>query len=91
VGGQPQRLSLQGKIEGGLMDEDELPKKVSKDDRLLIFFSGHGETRKTHEGKKIGYLIPIDGDPEANPFILYFNGPNQPVFQKSFQLNISFL
>jgi hypothetical protein len=32
------------------------------DDRLLIFFAGHGHTERTARGD-IGYLVPVDGDP----------------------------
>ncbi|MFC1546453.1 PorV/PorQ family protein [bacterium] len=47
---------------------DELPEKVSKDDRVLIFFSGHGITLDTiKENKKQGYLAPIDGN-KKEPF-----------------------
>jgi uncharacterized caspase-like protein len=31
-------------------------------DRVLIFFSGHGQTHTTKSGKQIGYLIPVNGD-----------------------------
>jgi hypothetical protein len=41
---------------------DELPKKLKKEDRLLVFFAGHGETRKTRKRKDYGYLVPVDGD-----------------------------
>lgn len=40
---------------------DELPNEVKEDDRVLIFFSGHGDTRKTRNGD-LGYLVPVDGD-----------------------------
>ena len=42
---------------------DDLRKKVSKDDRVIIFFSGHGDTRQTKTGS-MGYLIPVDGNKE---------------------------
>lgn len=41
---------------------DDLSGKISDNDRLLVYFSGHGETR-TFSGrieKKIGYLVPYD-------------------------------
>jgi hypothetical protein len=41
---------------------DKLPKKLSENDRLLVFYSGHGVTTDIREGKKFGYLIPFDGD-----------------------------
>ena len=44
---------------------DELPKRVSGNDRVLVFFAGHGETRDLGSGKHMGYLVPVDGDPKA--------------------------
>jgi hypothetical protein len=35
---------------------------VGHDDRLLVFFAGHGYTRAGRRGE-VGYLIPQDGDP----------------------------
>ncbi|MCP4218750.1 MAG: caspase family protein, partial [bacterium] len=40
---------------------DELPKKAGKDDRVIIYFSGHGDQEKVIDGR-IGYLVPIDGE-----------------------------
>ena len=31
-------------------------------DRVLIYFAGHGQTHTTKAGKQIGYLIPVNGD-----------------------------
>lgn len=44
-----------------VLDED-LPWQVGKDDRVVIFFAGHGETEELKGGNEIGYLIPVDGD-----------------------------
>jgi hypothetical protein len=35
---------------------------VSENDRLVVFFAGHGHTRLGRRGE-IGYLVPVDGDP----------------------------
>lgn len=32
------------------------------DDRLLIYFAGHGHTERSRRGD-VGYLVPYDGDP----------------------------
>jgi hypothetical protein len=37
---------------------------VSPDDRIFIFFAGHGVTRELPAGGEMGYLVPIDGEPE---------------------------
>jgi hypothetical protein len=42
---------------------DELPLHVQREDRVLIFFSGHGETEQINDSQKMGYLIPVDADP----------------------------
>ncbi len=40
----------------------ELPKNVGPEDRVLIFFAGHGQTESLLDGKEQGYIIPVDGD-----------------------------
>ncbi|MBI3825965.1 MAG: SUMF1/EgtB/PvdO family nonheme iron enzyme [Candidatus Rokubacteria bacterium] len=42
---------------------DDLRSKVGADDRVLIFFAGHGKTDRRVSGEEEGYLIPADGDP----------------------------
>jgi hypothetical protein len=34
---------------------------VAPDDRILVFFAGHGVTRTGRRGE-VGYLVPVDGD-----------------------------
>lgn len=43
--------------------EDDLPEKTGPDDRLLIFFAGHGERRSLPSGEQEGYLVPADAKP----------------------------
>jgi peptidoglycan/xylan/chitin deacetylase (PgdA/CDA1 family)/tetratricopeptide (TPR) repeat protein len=38
------------------------PQMVDKDDRVLVFFAGHGATRKLASGRDLGYIIPVDAD-----------------------------
>lgn len=38
------------------------PKKVGKDDRVFIFYAGHGATRQLPSKKNLGYLIPVDAE-----------------------------
>jgi len=35
---------------------------VDLDDRIVVFFAGHGHTRTGNRGE-VGYLVPADGDP----------------------------
>jgi formylglycine-generating enzyme required for sulfatase activity len=42
---------------------DELRQKMGENDRLLVFFAGHGKTDRLRSGEEEGYLIPVDGDP----------------------------
>src|SRR5687767_9324362 len=35
---------------------------VGPDDRVLVFFAGHGYTRRGRRGE-VGYLVPVDGNP----------------------------
>ncbi|MFH1714584.1 MAG: caspase family protein [Elusimicrobiota bacterium] len=42
---------------------DKLPGKVAENDRVLIFYSGHGLMRETRkDSTKQGFLVPIDGE-----------------------------
>jgi uncharacterized caspase-like protein len=42
-----------------------LAEKTRKDDAVVIFFAGHGTTRKNPgSNEDLGYLIPIDGNKE---------------------------
>lgn len=36
---------------------------MKKNDRLFVFFAGHGATRKLSSGRDLGYIIPVDSDP----------------------------
>ena len=38
--------------------------RVQKDDRVFVFFAGHGTTRRLPSGKALGYLVPVDADLE---------------------------
>jgi TolB-like protein len=40
----------------------EISKSAEKNDRVLIFFAGHGATMVLPEGGEQGYLLPYDGD-----------------------------
>jgi hypothetical protein len=41
---------------------DELYTKTMDNDRVLIFYAGHGQTQDLPGGGKEGYIIPVDGD-----------------------------
>lgn len=38
---------------------------VQRDDRVFVFFAGHGATRELSSGRELGYLVPADSDPAA--------------------------
>ena len=42
----------------------DINNKAQDNDRILIYFSGHGETMDLPAGGQIGYLIPVDGEIE---------------------------
>jgi len=45
--------------------EDKLGHGVLKrDDRVFVFFAGHGATRSLSSGRNLGYVIPADSDPQ---------------------------
>ncbi|OON64051.1 polysaccharide deacetylase [Massilia sp. KIM] len=37
---------------------------VQPNDRIFVFFAGHGATRKLSSGRDLGYIVPFDADPE---------------------------
>ena len=48
---------------------DEISTSADIDDRILVFYSGHGETVPTKDDKEIGYIIPMRED-KINPMQL---------------------
>lgn len=47
---------------------DYMATRLGPDDRVVLFFSGHGET-KERSGRDIGYVIPYDGGDETGNWI----------------------
>jgi peptidoglycan/xylan/chitin deacetylase (PgdA/CDA1 family) len=39
-------------------------RKVEKEDRVLVFFAGHGATRALPNGRDLGYIVPVEADRE---------------------------
>jgi peptidoglycan/xylan/chitin deacetylase (PgdA/CDA1 family)/uncharacterized caspase-like protein len=37
-------------------------RRVAHEDRVVVFFAGHGMTRKLPNGKNLGYIVPVDAD-----------------------------
>ncbi|MCF7752507.1 polysaccharide deacetylase family protein [Bacillus subtilis subsp. subtilis] len=37
--------------------------RTGRDDRVFVFFAGHGATRRLASGRDLGYIIPVDSDP----------------------------
>lgn len=44
--------------------EDFLPRKVGRQDRVVIFFSGHAGATSDMDGDRVGYLVPSDAQPD---------------------------
>ena len=42
--------------------------KSGSNDRILIFYSGHGETISTIDGSELGYIIPYEGK-QTDPYV----------------------
>lgn len=38
--------------------------KIKKDDRVFVFYAGHGATRRLPSGRYLGYIIPFNADLE---------------------------
>jgi len=45
-----------------LQEFSNITKKAGANDRVLIFFAGHGDTEDLPDGGEMGYLLPVDGD-----------------------------
>ena len=41
----------------------EITKQAGERDRVLVFFAGHGDQEDLPEGGQMGYLLPVDGNP----------------------------
>jgi hypothetical protein len=42
-----------------------LPEKVNRNDRVLFYFAGHGQTEDLPGGGKKGYIIPVDAETDS--------------------------
>ena len=43
---------------------DDISTSADENDRVLVFYSGHGETQKNNDGTETGYIIPVEGRQE---------------------------
>ncbi len=49
-------------IQSLLGDKLGNPAMVKREDRVFVFFAGHGATRKLPSGRELGYIVPVDAD-----------------------------
>ena len=40
---------------------DDISSSADANDRVLVFYSGHGETEQNNDGTETGYIIPVEG------------------------------
>jgi uncharacterized caspase-like protein len=52
------------RILSALGDTLSNPKTVLRDDRVFVFFAGHGATRRLPNGHDLGYVVPYDAGTE---------------------------
>ena len=45
-----------------IQEFSNITKKAGANDRVLIFFAGHGKTQDLPDGGEMGYLMPVNGD-----------------------------
>ena len=56
-------LKDEGATKTSIIQEfSNITKKAESNDRVLIFFAGHGETIDLPDGGEMGFLLPVDGD-----------------------------
>ena len=60
------RDATREKIVWALGDQLSDTNKVGKDDRVFVFFAGHGATRRLPSGKELGYIVPVDAEAEVS-------------------------
>ena len=53
---QATRANILGALNQKLADSQA----IKRDDRVFVFYAGHGGTRKLASGRDVGYLIPVD-------------------------------
>jgi len=41
------------------------PKRIDHEDRVLVFFAGHGATRRLPSGRSLGHIVPVDAPLES--------------------------
>ena len=46
-----------------LGDEFSDGRHIKRDDRVFFFFAGHGATRTLEDGRQLGFIVPVDADP----------------------------
>lgn len=56
-------------------------RQASPEDRLFVFFAGHGITATLPRGGEQGYLLPVDGDPDDLPLTAISMGDLQKIAQ----------
>lgn len=56
LNGEATRENIMALVGGKLADE----RLVSREDRVLFFFAGHGATRRLANGRDLGYIVPVD-------------------------------
>ena len=49
--------------------QNNIAKTVGKEDRVLMFFAGHGFTERLGEEEAFGYIVPYDGKGDSNTYI----------------------
>ncbi len=42
----------------------QIAMEAGENDRILVFYGGHGETIALPSGGEVGYLLPVDGNPD---------------------------
>ena len=55
-------INEQGNKQNILKSFSNITKNANENDRVVIFFAGHGETMDLPGGGEMGYLLPVDGD-----------------------------
>ncbi|MDF0644463.1 MAG: caspase family protein [Nitrospira sp.] len=45
----------------------KLRQRTGKDDRVVVYYAGHGQDDKVEDSRTMGYLLPVDGELENIP------------------------
>lgn len=82
--------ATQRAIQRNLLDPMSRQEKVGSQDRVLVYFAGHGVTVDTAVGA-VGYLVPVDADPEYEDTFIAMDDLTRTASERIYARHVLFL